>query len=131
MSVFSDGIHTIAYPTKTEAPVTYAIEDTCELLSLYGKVNRSTYVVITLLAPIVQFITENPGIGLADEHVVVLLEAMIEFFAKTEGTILRNSFKELLVEKFAAPGASFSFHNSFVVVQQASFVCDEYYVVFA
>jgi hypothetical protein len=131
MSVFSDGVHTIAYPTKTEAPVTYAIEDTCELLSFYGKVNRSTYVVITLLAPIIQFVAKNPSIGLADEHVVVLLETVIEFFAKTEGTILRNSFKELLVEKFATPGTSFSFHNSFVVVQQASFVCDEYYVVFA
>lgn len=131
MLVFLNDVQTITYAAKTESAIAYTIENTSELLSFYGKVNRSTYVVITLLTPVVQLIAKNPCVRLTDEHVFVLLEAMIEFFAKTEGTILRNSFKELLVEKFAAPSASFSFHNSFVVVQQASFVCDEYYVVFA
>ena len=127
--VSPDDIETMIDSAQTESPVANAIEYACELLFVVGKVYRRPDIVVALLAPIVQFITKDPGISLADEHIFILLEAQIERFREAEVAIVGNGIEITFIEELRSHHTFFAFDNRFVFVKSAVFMRDEDNVV--
>lgn len=60
---------------------------------------RRPYIVISLIAPVLQFITKYPSIELVNEHVnIPVSKTLIETFTETLSIITFDAFKEFLIK---------------------------------
>ena len=112
-----------------EAAISNAIEDARKSPLIIRKEDWGSDVVVTLLAPIVQFIAKNPCIRLADEHIFIVFEAQVELFREAKVAIVCSRVEITFVEELRAHHTFFAFDNRFVFVKSAVFMRDEDNVV--
>ena len=118
--VCPDDVQAVRYPPQAETAIPHSVEDAREPSLIIGEVDGSTYVVIALAAPVVEFVTEYPGIRLADEHILILLEALVELLRETEVAVVCRGVEIPLVEELRVHHALLVADNLLVLIQHTA-----------
>ena len=129
VTVCTDDAEAMRYPAQAEPAIADTIEDAGESLFIVGEVDGSADVVVAFSAPVVQFVAKDPGIGLADEHVLILLESQVEFLGEAEVAVMFCRVKEAFVKELRAHHTLLAAGYLFIFIQPTALVRDEYDVM--
>ena len=129
--VGTDDAEAVVYPAQGETAVAHSIEDAGEPLLAIWEIYGCTDVVVAQAAPIVQLVAEHPGIGLADEHILVVAEPQVEVLREAEVAVMRRGVEITFVEELCVHCAMFCLGSLAIGIELTSCMRDKHNLVTA